>query len=128
MRHSLLSDCLSSINNSEDVGKDTCIVKASNLILETLKTIQREGYIGDFEEIEDGKGGKFRINLVGKINKCKVIRPHFSVKKDEYEKWEKRYLPAKGLGLLIVSTSEGIMTHEDAKENGIGGKLMGYIY
>lgn len=128
MRHSLLSDCVSGINNAEEVGKDECMVKASNLILNVLKTIQREGYIGEFEKIEEGKGGKFRISLQGKINKCKTIRPRFSVKKDGFEKWEKRYLPAKGLGVLIVSTSQGIMTHEDAKEEDIGGKLMAYIY
>lgn len=128
MRHSLLADCLSTINNTEDVGKDECLVKASNLVLDVLKTIQRKGYIGEFEQIKDGKGGKFKVKLLGKINKCKIIKPHFSVAKDEFEKWEKRYLPAKGLGVLIVSTSRGIMTHQQAKEEGVGGKLIAYIY
>lgn len=128
MRHSILADCLSTINNAEDVGKDECMVPASKLLLNVLKTLQREGYIGEFEKIEDGKGGKFRIDLNGEINKCNIIRPHFSVKKDEFEKWEKRYLPAKGLGILVVSTSSGIITHEEAKEKGVGGKLLAYVY
>lgn len=128
MKHSILADCLSAIDNAEEVGKDECIVPASQLVLNVLKIIQREGYIGEFEWIEDNKGGKFRVKLVGEINKCKAIRPHFSATQDEFEKWEKRYLPAKGLGALIVSTSRGIMTHKEAKEDGVSGKLMAYIY
>lgn len=128
MRHSILSDCMSTIKNSEDVGKDRCMVEASKLVMESLKTLQKEGYIGEFEKIEDNRGGKFRIELLGEINECSVIRPRFSVKKDDFEDWEKRYLPAKGMGFLIVSTPEGIMTHEDAKEKDIGGKLIAYVY
>lgn len=128
MKHSIISDCLSAIDNAEEVGKDECVVPASDLMLDVLKVMQREGYIGEFELLEDNKGGKFRVKLVGEINKCKVVRPHFSAEKDEFEKWEKRYLPAKGLGVLIVSTSRGIMTHRDAKEKGVSGKLMAYVY
>ena len=48
--------------------------------------------------------------------------------KDEFEKFEKRYLPAKNFGILIVTTPEGIMTHNEAKERGIGGRLLAYMY
>lgn len=128
MKHSILSDCMSSLNNAEHIGKKSCIVTASGLVLSVLKTIQKEGYIGDFE-LREGRGqDKFKVNLIGNINKCNTIRPRFSVKKGDYEKWEKRYLPAKGLGILIMSTSEGIMTHDEAKEKDIGGKLVAYVY
>ena len=50
------------------------------------------------------------------------------MKKNEFEKFERRYLPAKGFGFLLVSTSKGIMTNEEAKTNGVGGKLIAYIY
>jgi len=46
----------------------------------------------------------------------------------EYEKWEKRFLPAFDFGLLIVSTSQGVMTHKEAREKGIGGRLIAYVY
>lgn len=128
MRHSTFADCLSAIQNGEEVGKEVCVVPASSLIQEVLKLMQEEGYIGEFELIEDQRGGKFRIELIGKINECKPIRPHFSVKKDEFERWEKRYLPAKGLGILILSSSRGVITHEEANEKGVGGKLMAYVY
>lgn len=128
MKHSTLSDCMSSLNNAENIGKKTCKVTASSLVLSVLKTVQKEGYIGDFELIEGSGQDKFKVNLVGNINSCNTIRPRFSLKSDEFEKWEKRYLPAKGLGLLILSTSEGILTHKEAKEKGLGGKLVAYIY
>ena len=67
-------------------------------------------------------------DLEGNINKCGVIKPRHAVKKDEFEKFEKRYLPAKNFGILILTTPEGIMTHHDAKERGIGGRLLAYMY
>ncbi len=128
MRQSILSDCMSTLKNAESVGKDRCTVEASKIVMEALKTLQEKKYIGEFEKIEDNRGGKFRIELLGKINDCNAIRPRFSVKKNEFEKWEKRYLPAKGMGFLIVTTPYGIMTHEEAKSKEIGGKLVAFVY
>ncbi|MFQ6050406.1 MAG: 30S ribosomal protein S8 [Candidatus Hydrothermarchaeota archaeon] len=124
-----LSDALSNIKNCESVGKKSCIVKpASKLIGKVLRVMQEHGYIGEFEFIDDGKSGKFRVDLLGRINDCGVIKPRHSVKRDEFEKWERRKLPAEGFGILILSTSSGIMSHEDAKQKGIGGKLLAYVY
>ena len=85
-------------------------------------------YIGNFEYIDDNRAGQFKVELEGNINKCGVIKPRHAVKKDEFEKFEKRYLPAKNFGILIVTTPEGIMTHYEAKERGIGGRLLAYMY
>ncbi len=128
MQHDLISDMASAITNAERVGKSFVIVKASKLIINILKVMQRYGYIGDFEYIEDGRGGKIKIELLGKINKCGAIRPRFSVGKDEIEKYERRYLPAAGLGMLVITTSQGVLSHEEAKKRGIGGKLLVYVY
>jgi small subunit ribosomal protein S8 len=128
MQHDLVSDMASAITNAERVGKPYAIVKASKLIINILKVMQKYGYIGEFEYIEDGRGGKIKVELLGRINKCGAIRPRFSVKKDGYEKYERRYLPAAGLGILIVTTSKGVMAHEEAKKLGVGGKLLVYVY
>ena len=93
-----------------------------------LETMNSHNYIGSFKEIEDGKGGYIKVNLLGHINGCGVIKPHFSVKKDNFEKFEKRYLPAKDFGIILVSTPQGIMTHNEAKEKSIGGRLLSYCY
>lgn len=124
----LLSDALSTIKNAESTGKSTCIVVASKLIGNVLKLMKEKGYISDFEFVEDGKSGIFRVNLHGKINKCGVVKPRFSVKKGEFEKWERRYLPARDFGTLIISTSGGIISHREAKEKGLGGVLLAYVF
>ena len=109
--------------------KDSCVISpASKLIGEVLSTMQKENYIGNFEYIDDNRAGQFKVELEGNINKCGVIKPRHAVKKDEFEKFEKRYLPAKNFGILIVTTPEGIMTHYEAKERGIGGRLLAYMY
>lgn len=128
MKHDLLSDVLSSINNGDKYGKLEANVPFSKLIKEVLMILQKHGYIGDFEYIDDKKGGKFKIQLLGKVNRCNSIKPRFFVKKDGYEKWEKRYLPAIGLGFIIVSTNHGIMIHKEARDKEIGGTLLAYIY
>lgn len=69
-----------------------------------------------------------KIQIIGTLNKCAVIKPRFSVKKDGYEKFEKRYLPAKDVGVIIVSTSQGMITHTEAKKKGLGGSLVAYFY
>jgi len=68
------------------------------------------------------------VELIGNINKCGVIKPRFPVKKNEFEKWEKRFLPAKDFGILLVSTPKGVMSHKEAYKNGIGGRLLAYVY
>lgn len=128
MRHDLLSDALYVINNAEKIGKETCTVSASGLITDVLKIVQKSGYIGSFEFIDDGKSGKIQIDLIGRINMTRAIKPRFSIKKGEFEKWESRFLPAKGFGILIVSTPKGVMDQGEAKKLGIGGKLLCYVY
>ncbi len=124
-----LANTLSTIYNNEMRGKKECITyPASKFIAEVLKVMQREGYIGAFEYIDDGRSGKFKIQLLGRINKCGVIKPRFPVKKNEYEEWEKKYLPARNIGILIVSTPKGVMSHKEAKKLGIGGVLVAYVY
>lgn len=124
-----LADALTNMRNNELQGnKKATICPASKLIGRVLKTMQNEKYIGEFEYIDDGKAGKFLVELEGNINQCGVVKPRHAVKKDEFEKFEKRYLPAKNFGIIIVTTPEGIMAHKEAKEKGIGGRLLAYIY
>jgi len=128
MRHDILSDVLSAIKNGDRAGKKETITSASKLIKNVLLILQKYNYIGDFEYIDDKRGGKFRIQLLGKVNNCNSIRPRFYIKADQYEKFEKRFLPAAGFGFIIVSTSKGLMIHSEAKEKEIGGTLLGFVY
>jgi small subunit ribosomal protein S8 len=124
-----LANVLSYMNNHERLGrKEITVANNSKLIRTVLGILNENNYVGEAKEIEDGKGKLLNISLLGNINKVGVIKPRFNVKKSDYEKFEKRYLPAKDFGVLIVSTSQGLMTHNQAKEKGLGGRLICYCY
>ena len=109
MLHDPLADCCSVIKNAEHNGKRYVVVNpASKLIGICLRILQASGYIGEFEFIDDGRTGKFRVQLLGRINKVGVIKPRHPVKAKKFEEIEKNYLPAVNFGLLIVSTSKGV--------------------
>jgi len=129
MKMDPLSDALSTINNAEKAGKlKADITPASKLIGRVFDVMQENGYIGEFEYIDNDKGGEFKVKLIGNINKCGSIKPHFSTNKNEFEKWEKRYLPGKDFGILVISTPKGVMSHRKAQQEGIGGRLLAYVY
>lgn len=124
-----LSNTLSKIRNAEKIGMRECFISPISKIIKQVLILMKENhYIGDFEEVHDKRGGLIKLNLIGKINKCGTIKPRFAVSKYGFEMFEKRYLPAKGFGVLIVSTNQGIMDHEEAKKKQIGGKLIAYVY
>jgi|TARA_B100001964_G_scaffold244189_1_gene324665 small subunit ribosomal protein S8 len=124
-----LGDAMSNLKNNENVGNSKVMIKpASKLTSKVLDVMHVQGYIGKYQTMEDGRGGKIEVKLIGKINKCGVIRPRLSVGKNNYENYEKRFLPARNFGILVVSTSLGVMTHDEAREKGVGGKLLAYVY
>ena len=90
--------------------------------------MHEHGYVGKSEEVIDSRGNYIKLGLNGSVNKCGVIKPRYSIKNIEFEKFESRYLPAKDFGILVVSTPNGIMTHTDAKSKKTGGKLIAYCY
>ncbi len=124
-----LANALSLIDIHEKHGKDTCRIKPASAIIKTVLTIlQQGGYVGAFKEMKDSKGDWLKLDLIGNINKVSVIKPRFSVTRGEFEKYEKRFLPARNIGHMIISTSAGIMTHHEAKKKNLGGRLLAYCY
>ncbi|MDI9643129.1 MAG: 30S ribosomal protein S8 [Archaeoglobaceae archaeon] len=124
-----LSGAMIAIKNAEMVGKRICEIRpASKLVSNVLKVLKNHGYIKSFEFVKENVGGKFVVELTGNINNCGAIRPRFSSKATEYEFYERRFLPARGFGILIVSTTKGIMSQREAIELGLGGVLLAYVY
>jgi small subunit ribosomal protein S8 len=129
MQFDPLNDAFTSIYNAEQAGHyEVSVAPASKLLGRMLTIMQSMGYIGEFEKTEDGRGGGFRVELVGAINRCGVIKPRYSVKRADFEKWESRYLPAQDFGMLLVTTNQGIMHHYQAKEARIGGRLLAFVF
>lgn len=128
MQNDPLSDALSHINNAERSGALECTVPASKLIANVLEVMQTNGYVGGYEFVEDGRGGTFDVDLIGHVNDCGAIKPRFAVKNDDLEDYESRYLPAQDFGTLILTTPKGVISHFDAREEGVGGKLLAYVF
>jgi len=124
-----LSNAFSAIKNAEIRNKRDCLISpASKLIGNVLRVLQMAGYVGKFEFIDDGRFGKFDVQLLGRINNCGTIKPRYSCKVENLENWEKKFLPSKDLGIIILSTPNGIMSHNDARQKHVGGCLLAFVY
>jgi len=129
VRISVLNDCLNAIVNAERRGKRQVLIKpASKVVIKFLEVMMKHGYIGEFEIIDDHRGQKIVIELNGHLNKCGIISPRFDIKLSQLESWQNNLLPARQFGFLVLTTSYGIMDHEEAKRKQTGGKILGYFY
>ena len=128
-RLNTVADAMSTLKNAADTGRAECTVQpAASLIGELLRVMKEAGYIREFTLVQDGRGNQFKVTMSGMINKCGAISPRVSVKLAEMESWEQQYLPSKSIGMLMVSTSKGVMSHHEARQLGLGGELLGYVY
>lgn len=123
-----LADALNTIKTHEIVGQNKCTVKATKLTGEILKVLKTYKYLKDYKMVDDGRGGWYEVHLDGRINDCGVIKPRMPVKRNEWSKREQEFIPGFGVGLLIVSTSGGIMTNAEADRKRMGGRLLAYVY
>ncbi|XP_067886978.1 small ribosomal subunit protein uS8-like [Heterodontus francisci] len=129
MRMSVLADALTSINNAEKRGKRQVLIwPCFKVIVRFLTVMMKHGYIGEFEIIDDHRGGKIVVNITGRLNKCGVISPRFDVQVKELERWQNGLLPSRQFGYLVLTTSAGIMDHEEAKRKHTGGKILGFFF
>ncbi|MFQ6085353.1 MAG: 30S ribosomal protein S8 [Candidatus Bathyarchaeia archaeon] len=124
-----LANALNAILNDERRNKRECMVTpATKLIGQVLRIMQLHGYLGEIEHIDDGRFGKYRIQLLGRINECKAIRPRYPVTNRKLTDLRRRYLPSRDLGILIVSTSKGLMTSDEVESKGLGGLALAYVW
>ncbi len=129
MKSDPLNDVINTIKMASRIGKNEIVINPASVIIgRVLKVMQDYNYIKSFEVIDEDRGGKFKVNLSDTINNCGVIKPRLSVKKSTIEKYESRYLPAQDFGIIILTTTKGVMSHLEARKFGIGGKLLAYVY
>merc|ERR1712170_10908 len=129
VRVSVLNDALRNISNAEKRGfRQVLLRPSSKVIVKFLEVMLKHKYIGEFEYVDDKRGGKIVVNLIGRINKTGVISPRFDVKLNDIEQWVINLLPSRQFGYLVMTTSYGIMDHEEARKKGTGGKILGYVY
>ncbi|KAG7083166.1 Rps22bp [Colletotrichum scovillei] len=121
---SALSDALKIIDNAEKQGQRQVVLRpSSKVIVKFLQLMQQHGHISDFEEVDDHRGGKIVVQLTGRLKKCGVISPRFNVRLGDLEKWVFGHVVR-----LVLTTSAGIMDHNQARRKNASVKILGYFY
>lgn len=129
VRISVLNDTLKGIYNAEKRGKRQVLVRpVSKVVIKFLQVMQKHGYVNEFELIDDHRSGKIVVNLNGRINKCGVISPRYDISHNDIEDWVGRLLPSRLFGVIVLTTSAGILDHEEARRKMVGGKVLGFFY
>ncbi len=126
MSQDIVADALNMIRNANKARNSSVnIMKISNLLIEILKIMKQKGVIKKYKI--DGKEKSVEVTI-GELIECKAIKPRFSVDKTQIEKYKRRYLPARNIGTMLISTNKGLKTHGEAEEEGIGGNLIAFFY
>jgi len=126
MAQDTVADALNMIKNAKRAGRESVeITRISNLLIEILKIMKQKEAIKRYKI--DSKERNIEVAL-GDFLECRAIKPRFTVDNSQIERYRRRYLPARNVGTMIISTNQGLMTHEEAIEKQIGGILIAYFY
>ncbi len=129
-RTDLIADSFTIVRNAIMAKMVNCDIPASNIIKAIFEVLKQENYIDNFKAIEDNKQGVLRVYLKYLFGKSaiksikRVSKPSLRL----YVKADKVPLVLRGKGLAIMSTSKGIVTDKKARELGLGGEIIGYVW
>ena len=126
-----IADFLTRIRNANMVYKETVEIPSSKLKKSLSEILKREGYIKDFEFIEDGKQGIIRLYLKYGSGRERTITDIKRISKPGLRVYaQKDEIPRVlgGLGIAIISTSTGIITDKEARRDGVGGEVLCYVW
>eukprot|EP01059_Diplonema_ambulator_P014082 TRINITY_DN248_c0_g2_i1.p1 TRINITY_DN248_c0_g2~~TRINITY_DN248_c0_g2_i1.p1 ORF type:complete len:131 (+),score=45.83 TRINITY_DN248_c0_g2_i1:94-486(+) len=128
-RMSTLADALKTIANASRKGKRQVMLRpTSKVVVKFLTVMQKHGYINEFEIVDDHRGGKIVVELNGRLNKCGVVSPRYDINLTHLDEFATYLLPSRQFGFIIMTTSLGIMDHEEARRKHTGGKVLGFFY
>ncbi len=125
-----IADMLTRIRNASQAKHESVTMPASRLKLEILAVLKNEGYISEYEKVEDGKQGIIKVTLKYN-NKDRVIKGIKKISKPGLRVYAKSSeLPKvlNGLGVAIISTSNGIMTDREARSKKLGGEVIAFVW
>jgi small subunit ribosomal protein S8 len=126
-----IADLLTRIRNANMVNLDRIEVPGSKMKKAIVEILKNEGFIRDYEWIDNGHQGMMRIFLKYGPNKTKVISGLRRISKPGLRVYAKKDQVPRvlgGLGIAVLSTSKGIMTDKQARQSGLGGEVLCYIW
>jgi len=123
MSQDIVSDGLNQIMNAKKSGKKEVVLKKHSKLLRGILDIAKESGYLDYSV----EGNKIKI-VLDNVNEIKAVKPRYTVSVGKINSYVRRFLPAKNFGFVIVSTSEGLMKHDEAEEKNLGGCLIAYMY
>ncbi len=127
----VIADMLTRIRNANNAKHESVDIPASNMKKAIADILLAEGYIKNVQVIEDGKQGIIRVTLKYEAGKQKVIHGLRRVSKPGlriYSNCEDMPRVMNGLGIAIVSTSQGIMTDKAARKANVGGEILAFVW
>jgi small subunit ribosomal protein S8 len=123
-----IADMINTIKTNERIGRPECILLSTKMSRALLDVMKRTSYINGYEEFNEGRIRMARVALSNRINNIGVVKPRVAVKAGEIQRYEMRYIPSRDFGILVLSTSKGLLTNKEAKEQKTGGRLIAYVY
>ncbi len=123
-----VADAINAIKTNERIGRAECTLYSTKFIKSILEVMKRESYVKGYEEFTDGRIKKLKVALSNRINRIGIIKPRYSIRAGELQRYEMQYIPSRDFGILILSTPQGMLTNREAKAKNIGGRLIAYVY
>ncbi|CAL9173856.1 unnamed protein product [Musa hybrid cultivar] len=129
MGRRILNDALRTIVNAERRGKATATLQPiSTVIVSFLRIMKDRGYIKDFQVFDPHRVGRITVELQGRINDCKALTYRQDLKSRNIEDYRLRMLPTRQWGYVVITTPNGVLDHEEAIRQNVGGQVLGYFH
>lgn len=125
----ILNEALRKMVNAEKRGfTKVQLQPMSSLMVNYLRVMKSRGYIKDFEVFDPHRVGKITVELQGRIKDCKALSYRQDISAKDIESYKSRILPTRQWGYVVITTTNGVLDHEEAQRQNVGGKVLGYFY
>ena len=125
MSQDLVADGLNQIMNAKAVEKRKVMIrKYSKVLIGVLEMMKQKGYV-DYKIDEETNS---LVVEILQLNTCRAVKPRYYVGANDIHKYLRRFLPSRNFGTLVISTNKGLLSHQDALANKIGGSVIAYFY
>ncbi|KAJ3694494.1 hypothetical protein LUZ60_009974 [Juncus effusus] len=129
MGRRILNDALRTMVNAERRGKATANLQPiSSVMVSFLNIMKHRGYVKDFQVFDPHRVGKITVELQGRIKDCKALTYRQDLKSKDIEDYRKKMLPTQQWGYVVITTPNGVLDHEEAIKQKVGGQVLGFFH